>query len=49
MRRAKEVVREVHSQYPGKPIVITEFGAEGIEGVHFDPQWHGVRSIKRSS
>lgn len=28
---------EIHGRYPGKPIVITEFGADSFIGVHSDP------------
>jgi len=28
---------EIHEKHPGKPIVVTEFGADAIAGVHRDP------------
>ncbi|ABW02212.1 glycoside hydrolase family 2 TIM barrel-domain containing protein [Caldivirga maquilingensis] len=35
--KAVKLIEEVHSRYPDKPIIITEFGAEGVTGLHHDP------------
>jgi len=37
VRRALEEVERVHEAHPGKPILITEFGADAVAGVHWDP------------
>ncbi len=35
--RVTKLVDEVHARYPDKPIIVTEFGAEGYPGLHHDP------------
>ncbi|MCS7112641.1 MAG: beta galactosidase jelly roll domain-containing protein [Candidatus Bathyarchaeota archaeon] len=30
-------LEDIHKRYPGKPIIITEFGADAIVGLHSDP------------
>ena len=37
VRRVVELVEKVHEMHPDKPIIITEFGAEGYPGLHHDP------------
>ncbi|MFB6490141.1 MAG: glycoside hydrolase family 2 TIM barrel-domain containing protein [Thermoproteus sp. AZ2] len=37
VRAAAEVLREVRRRFPEKPILITEFGADAIYGLHHDP------------
>ncbi len=37
VKKAIELVEEIHRKYPDKPIIITEFGAEGVRGFHSDP------------
>ncbi|MEM2374107.1 MAG: glycoside hydrolase family 2 TIM barrel-domain containing protein, partial [Thermoproteota archaeon] len=32
-----KVLDELHEKYPDKPIIVTEFGADAIAGVHRDP------------
>ncbi len=35
--RLEKELEVVHQRYPGKPIIITEFGADAITGLHSDP------------
>ena len=37
VKEADETLEEVHKMYPGKPILVTEFGAGAINGLHSDP------------
>lgn len=37
IRRVNEDLEEVHRRYPNKPILITEFGAGAVAGLHSDP------------
>ncbi|MEM1610610.1 MAG: glycoside hydrolase family 2 TIM barrel-domain containing protein [Sulfolobales archaeon] len=37
VKNAVEIVNKIHERYPDKPIIITEFGAEGLRGLHSDP------------
>lgn len=37
LRRAIEETEKIHELYPSKPIIITEFGADAIAGLHHDP------------
>ncbi len=32
-----ETLDEIHKKYPDKPLIVTEFGADAIAGVHRDP------------
>jgi len=32
-----ETLDEIHKKFPDKPIIVTEFGADAIEGIHKDP------------
>jgi beta-glucuronidase len=36
-KRLSETLDEIHKKFPDKPIIVTEFGADAIEGVHKDP------------
>jgi len=37
VKRALEEVEKVHHMHPDKPIIVTEFGADAVAGVHCDP------------
>ncbi|MEM3980355.1 MAG: glycoside hydrolase family 2 TIM barrel-domain containing protein [Ignisphaera sp.] len=37
VKKALEVVESIHSKFPNKPIILTEFGAEAVKGLHSDP------------
>lgn len=37
VREADKVLEEIHKMYPTKPILVTEFGAGAINGLHSDP------------
>ena len=36
-KRLSETLDEIHKKFPDKPIIVTEFGADAIDGVHKDP------------
>ncbi len=36
-KRLSETLDEIHRRFPDKPIIVTEFGADAIDGVHKDP------------
>ncbi len=36
-KRLSETLDEIHKRFPDKPIIVTEFGADAIDGVHKDP------------
>ncbi len=37
LRRALDEVEKIHQLFPSKPIIITEFGADAIMGLHSEP------------
>ena len=36
-KRLSETLDEIHNKFPDKPIIVTEFGADAIDGVHKEP------------
>ena len=36
-KKLSETLDEIHRRFPDKPIIVTEFGADAIDGVHKDP------------
>ncbi|MEM3013660.1 MAG: glycoside hydrolase family 2 TIM barrel-domain containing protein [Candidatus Bathyarchaeia archaeon] len=36
-KKLSEILDEIHKKFPDKPIIVTEFGADAIDGIHKDP------------
>ena len=37
VRRMLEELKRVHEMYPDKPVLLAEFGADAVAGIHWDP------------
>jgi beta-glucuronidase len=36
-KRLSETLDEIHQKFPDRPMIVTEFGADAIDGIHKDP------------